>query len=84
MCPLDLAEAGSVFLTRPHMADYMTSAGEISERADAMFAHLAAGRLHVCIDRVLPLSDAAEAHRILVSCGTTGKLLLQTWPRAFP
>ena len=78
VCPLDLAEAGSVFLTRPHMADYMRDSTEIRGRADDMFGHLAAGRLQVAIDRVLPLADAAAAHRILEGRGTTGKLLLAT------
>jgi NADPH:quinone reductase len=40
---LDLAEAGSVFLTRPHLADYMATADEIRERA-AEFVHSPACR----------------------------------------
>ncbi len=74
--PLELAEAGSLFFTRPHMADYMRDAEEVGWRGGEMLAHVAAGRVDVAIDRVLPLADAAEAHRVLEGRGTTGKLLL--------
>ncbi|HEX2121122.1 MAG TPA: zinc-binding dehydrogenase [Thermoanaerobaculia bacterium] len=37
---------------------------------------MAAGRLNVRIDRELPSSKAAEAHRLLESRQTVGKLLL--------
>ena len=74
---LDLAEAGSVYLTRPHLSDYMTSADEIRGRASDLFAARESGALVVAIDREFPLSAAAEAHRILESRGTKGKLLLR-------
>ena len=75
--PLALAEAGSLFFTRPHMADYMRDAGEVAWRGQSMFEHHAAGRVAATIDRVLPLGAAAEAHRILEARGTQGKLLLK-------
>jgi NADPH2:quinone reductase len=74
---LDLAEAGSVFLTRPHLADYMASADEVRGRAADLFAAWKAGALAVTIDREFPLGQAAEAHRVIESRGTTGKLLLR-------
>jgi NADPH2:quinone reductase len=75
--PLELAEAGSVFFTRPHLADYTSSADEIRGRTNDLFKAYAAGTLAVTIDREIPLDDAAEAHRILEGRGTRGKLLLQ-------
>lgn len=75
---LDLAEAGSVFLTRPHLADYMTSPQEVAMRARDLFAAVSDGRLKVAIDRSLPLAQAREAHRLLEGRGTHGKLLLNT------
>ena len=74
---LELAEAGSVYLTRPHLSDYMTSANEIRGRANDLFSAWRSGALVVAIDREFPLSAAAEAHRILESRGTKGKLLLR-------
>jgi NADPH2:quinone reductase len=75
--PLELGEAGSVFFTRPHLADYIATAAEIGARAKDLFAWFAAGRLNVTIDRVFALADAAEAHRYLEAGKTMGKLLLQ-------
>ena len=75
--PLALAEAGSLFFTRPHMADYMRDAGEITWRGRSMLEHHAAGRVPATIDRILPLDAAAEAHRILEARDTRGKLLLK-------
>ncbi|GMQ76821.1 MAG: quinone oxidoreductase [Gammaproteobacteria bacterium] len=74
--PLDLAEAGSLFFTRPHMADYMASSEEIAWRAGDMFRFAAQGDIKVRIDRQFPLLQAGEAHRVMEQGGTRGKLLL--------
>ncbi len=42
----------------------------------ALFADIAAGRLHVPIDEVLPLDQAGEAHRRILAKEVVGKLLL--------
>ncbi len=75
--PLDIAEAGSVFFTRPHLADYIADAAERRARAEALFRMYREGRLVVTIDCTLPLMQAAEAHRILEDRETKGKLLLE-------
>jgi NADPH2:quinone reductase len=75
--PLELGEAGSVFFTRPHLADYIATAAEIGARAADLFAWFAAGRLEVTIDREFSLADAAEAHRYIEAGKTRGKLLLK-------
>ena len=75
--PLELAEAGSVFFTRPHLADYISTAEELRGRTADLFAHYCAGRLQVAIDRVFPLAQAADAHRYLEGRNTRGKLLLK-------
>lgn len=73
---LDLAEAGSVFLTRPHLADYIFTAEETRMRATDLFTAYAAGHLKVAIEATLPLTDASRAHEIIEGRGTRGKLLL--------
>ena len=75
--PLELGEAGSVFFTRPHLADYIATAAETGARATDLFAWFAAGRLGVAIEREFPLADAAEAHRYIEAGKTKGKLLLR-------
>ena len=74
--PLDLAEAGSLFFTRPHMADYMATSEEIAWRAGDMFRFAVQGDIKVRIDRQFPLFRAGDAHRVMEQGGTRGKLLL--------
>jgi NADPH2:quinone reductase len=75
--PLELAEAGSVFFTRPHLADYIAGADELRERARDLFSCYEAGTLKINIDREFPLAQAAAAHRYLEGRNTKGKLLLK-------
>ncbi len=75
--PLELAEAGSVYFTRPHLADYIATAEELRGRAADLFAHYSAGRLKPAIDRTFVLADAADAHRYLEGRHSKGKLLLK-------
>lgn len=74
--PLELGEAGSVYFTRPHLADYIATPEELRGRAEALFALALAGRLEVAIDRRWPLVETAEAMRYLEAGRTRGKVLL--------
>jgi NADPH2:quinone reductase len=71
-----LNAAGSVFLTRPILAHYTRTRDEVRARADDLFRWLIDGQLVVRVDRRLPLTEVAEAHRALESRATTGKVLL--------
>jgi NADPH2:quinone reductase len=75
--PLALAEAGSVYFTRPHLADYISTASELRGRAGDVFAAYARKELLVAIDRELPLERAGDAHEAIESRRTKGKLLLR-------
>jgi NADPH2:quinone reductase len=75
--PLELAEAGSVYFTRPHLADYMASAEEVRGRADDLFRLFSGGQLEVTIDREFSLVQVPEAHRQLEQRATAGKLLVR-------
>ena len=74
--PLELGEAGSIFFTRPHLADYTASAQEIAWRTGELFEACANGDLTVVVDREYPLAEAAAAHARLEARGTRGKLVL--------
>jgi NADPH2:quinone reductase len=75
--PLELGEAGSVFFTRPHLADYIATAEELGGRAADLFAAWRTGKLVVTVDREYPLAEAGAAHRYLEAGKTKGKLLLR-------
>jgi len=79
--PLDLARlqtAGSVFVTRPGLRDYVATRAELLSRADAVLTAVADGGLDVRIHARYPLARADEAHRALESRATAGKLILVT------
>jgi NADPH2:quinone reductase len=75
--PLVLSQKGSLFLTRPSLANYISDPEELKWRASDLFSWIAAGRLKLRIHHVYPLSEAAAAHRDLEGRKTSGKLLLK-------
>jgi len=74
--PAKLAAKGSLFLTRPSLPHYILNRAELLKRADDLFHWTASGALKLRIDKVFPLSETAEAHRLLESRETTGKVVL--------
>ncbi len=74
--PLELMRHGSIFLTRPTIADYTASREELVARAEELFGWIEEGAIDVRIGARVPLADAAEAHRMLEGRRTTGKVLL--------
>ena len=69
---MQLAIKGSVFVTRPALADYIADPAEKSALAGELFGHVAAGRIKIEINQRYRLQDAAQAHRDLESRRTTG------------
>jgi NADPH2:quinone reductase len=74
--PQVLNAKGSVFLTRPTLAHYTATREELLQRTGDLLTWIQTGRLRVRIDREVPLAQAAEAHRLLESRQTSGKVLL--------
>lgn len=72
--PLELAP--SLFVTRPSLGEYIQTRAELLRRSGDLFAAIAAGKLDIRIGHTLPMSEAAEAHRMLEGRATTGKVLL--------
>lgn len=70
--PHILARKGSLFLTRPALADYIADPVEKAELANEIFGHVAAGRIQIEINQRYALEDAVQAHRDLESRKTTG------------
>ena len=75
--PLTLSQKGSLFLTRPTLANYVSDPAELKQRSSDLFTWLSDGRLHVRVHKTYNLADAAQAHRDLEARKTSGKLLLK-------
>ncbi|WP_424631361.1 quinone oxidoreductase family protein [Bradyrhizobium sp. SYSU BS000235] len=78
--PFPLAELnnhGSLFATRPKLNDYVGTRRELIEGADALFAAVLSGTLHVPINHAYALKDAQKAHRDLEGRVTTGAAILK-------
>lgn len=71
-----LNAAGSLYVTRPKLADYLLDADERKWRSSELFEAVLSGTLSVDIGATYPLADAAQAHRDLQARKTTGKVLL--------
>ncbi|MGZ5433716.1 MAG: quinone oxidoreductase family protein [Thermoanaerobaculia bacterium] len=76
--PVDPARLArkATYLTRPSLGHYTATREELRWRARDLFTWIESGEVKLRIDRELPLRDAAEAHRLLESRATRGKLLL--------
>ncbi len=77
VAPMDLAAAGSIFFTRPRLGHHIRTREEIAKRVDDLFSGLKEGWLKVSVSKVFPLEQATEAHRLLESRATIGKVLLE-------
>jgi NADPH2:quinone reductase len=71
-----LNSGGSLFLTRPTLANYVADRVELLWRASDIFGWIAKDELTVRIGAEYQLADAARAHEDLAARRTTGKLIL--------
>ncbi|KAF8276337.1 putative quinone oxidoreductase [Trypanosoma cruzi] len=74
--PLRLKDAGSVYLQRPFLADYIRDPEEKARRFADIWNWFTSKKLQVTYSREFSLADAAEAHRYLENRMSTGKVLL--------
>jgi NADPH2:quinone reductase len=73
---ITLSQKGSLYVTRPSLANYIATREELVARSAAVFAMIAAGKLKLRIEHIYPLAEVQRAHRDLEGRKTTGKLLL--------
>jgi NADPH:quinone reductase len=73
----ELGEAHSIYLTRPHLSDYLLTAEEIQGRATDVFEIYQSGQLAISIDQVHPLGDVAKALAAIEGRTTKGKVLVK-------
>ena len=79
VAPFDCAllhKAGSVYVTRPGLPDYIVTREELLERAAALFEVVRSGKVKIEVMQRYALKDAAQAHRDLEARKTTGSTVL--------
>jgi NADPH2:quinone reductase len=74
--PLELGEAGSLYLTRPRLADHLRDAAEIQRRAADVFGALLDGSLQISIAARYTFDNVEDAHAALEERRMVGKPLL--------
>ena len=74
--PGRLMRAGSIFLTRPTMGDYVATPEELDESASALFDVIQSGAVKISIGQRFPLAQARQAHEAMEGRGTTGSTVL--------
>lgn len=70
--PPTLMRHGSIFITRPAMADYIADPADKDELVQFLFAQLSSGAVNVSIGQRWQLHEAVEAHRAMESGSTVG------------
>jgi len=73
---MQLAVKGSLFVTRPALADYIADPAERAELAGELFGHVEAGRITIEINQRYALKDAVQAHRDLEAGRSVGSSVL--------
>lgn len=71
-----LQKKGSLYFTRPTLANYAASRADLLHSTGRIFELMAAGALKVNIDQRRPLSEIVAAHDALESGRTTGSTIL--------
>lgn len=71
-----LAQKGSLFLTRPTLANYTSKREDLVHAARELFAVVKRKTVRISINQTYPLREAAQAHRDLEARKTTGSTVL--------
>ncbi len=75
--PIELGEAGSLFLTRPRLADHLDDAATIRRRSTDVFDALLDGALSIEVAGRYEFDEIERAHDALEHRATIGKPLLR-------
>lgn len=71
-----LQHSGSLFFTRPTLADYIKDRADLEHAASEVFRLVSEGVLSVNIDQRYALSDVVQAHKDLAAGVTTGSTII--------
>jgi NADPH2:quinone reductase len=73
---LELMRAGSLYLTRPTLVDYIATPEDLARTAQRLFDRMQRGVIEAVIGQRFALANAADAHRALEGRRTRGSTVL--------
>lgn len=73
---LEISRAGSLYVTRPTLFDYIATREELDHVSARLFDHMRRGIVRAHIGQRFALADAADAHRALEGRQTVGSTIL--------
>ena len=71
-----LQKAGSLYFTRPTLANYVAARADLEHSSGRLFEMIEGGKVKINIDQRRPLADVVDAHRDLETGATTGSTIL--------
>jgi len=74
--PAKLAQGGSLFYTRPGLANYIATREELELSGQRLFDMVGSGKVRIEVNQTYPLSETEQAHRDLEGRKTTGSTVL--------
>jgi NADPH2:quinone reductase len=74
----NLSQRGSLFLTRPLLADYMSNPNELQIAANDVFSLVLNGSIQIFSPQIFPLHEVQFAHRELMNRNRVGSIILST------
>lgn len=75
--PIELGEAGSLFLTRPRLADHMNDGATVQRRADAVFGAILEGSLSIDIEGCYSMDQVQQVHARIEGREQIGKSVMR-------
>ena len=75
---LELMKHGSLFLTRPTLADYTANRTELINTSNDLFNVINLGAVKVEINQTYSLNEIGNAHKDIEERKTTGSTVLKT------
>lgn len=74
--PARLAQGGSLFYTRPGLANYIATREELELSGQRLFDVVGSGKVRIEVNQTRPLVEVEQAHRDLEGRRTTGSTVL--------
>jgi len=71
-----LGAKGSLYVTRPSLANYAVTQQEVQDSAGALFGMVTSGKVRIEVNQTYALADARRAHEDLEGRRTTGSTVL--------